>query len=98
MANRRFVGTLESAGTFLLRKWKRFWFWLTRPSIKTKVSYTAVVLYEAHQQQLLNTFKSADGWTAYAHHMTICLGNYQECLPPLGTEFCLVVHAIRQDE
>lgn len=41
-----------------------------------KISYSAVVLKESDQSKLLEQFKShmSDGWSKYAHHMTITMG------------------------
>lgn len=43
---------------------------------KVKISYSAVVLSAADQQKLKSAFEEQmpDGWTTFAHHMTICMG------------------------
>ena len=43
---------------------------------KQSISYSAVVLTEESQNKIKSLFKDQmpDGWTVYAHHMTICMG------------------------
>ncbi len=45
-----------------------------------KISYSAVVLTDADQEKVKSIFKDQlpDGWTIFAHHMTICMGPLQE--------------------
>jgi len=45
-----------------------------------KISYSAVVLTDQDQQKLKSIFKDQmpDGWTEFAHHMTICMGPLPE--------------------
>ena len=50
-------------------------------SMKKKILYSAVVLDDASKQILLNTIKGFEGWTPFAHHMTI---GFKKSLKDLG--------------
>jgi len=57
-----------------------------------KISYSAIVLTEADQSKLKSMFKdqTPDGWTVYAHHMTINMGELQpQQKPDLGKSVVL---------
>jgi hypothetical protein len=66
-----------------------------------KISYSAVVLDEADQQKLLETFKDNihTDWKKYAHHMTIKMGE----LPPekrqdIGKKVVLTIKSLGQSD
>eukprot|EP01122_Echinamoeba_exundans_P004749 TRINITY_DN14990_c0_g1_i1.p1 TRINITY_DN14990_c0_g1~~TRINITY_DN14990_c0_g1_i1.p1 ORF type:complete len:452 (-),score=98.70 TRINITY_DN14990_c0_g1_i1:39-1370(-) len=78
--------------------------------IEELVTYTAVVLNEKSKEKLRKRFPTPDGWTPYAHHMTVCLGSLKAALAAkvpgldgltvdmLGTHTDLYVEAFGESE
>ena len=66
-----------------------------------KISYSAVVLEEKDQRNLLDTFKDSipNDWKKYAHHMTIKMGELPaEKKQDIGQKVELTVKAIGQSD